>query len=101
VIRTLSTLIFHVLLHHLDPVEETLFCQRNIDAVLLMPNATDVNMRMEQETPMLPLDGLLSQAGEVFFQVQNLNLHGWTNLTLPYTYIHSPYFTMHMTFPGR
>ena len=79
--------------------EETLFCQRNIDAILLHPNATDIAMRSEQEGPMLPLDGLLSQAGDVFFQVENLDVNNWINLSLPYTYIHPPYFTMHMTFP--
>lgn len=46
-----------------DNDDERLFCQRNIDTILLMPNATDISMRMEQEGPMLPLDGLLSQAG--------------------------------------
>jgi hypothetical protein len=83
----------------LPGVNSTDFCDRNIDAILLHPNATDIDMRIAHEGPMLPLDGLLTQAGDVFFQVENLDSENWLNITLPFTYIHSPYFTMHMHFP--
>ena len=62
----------------------------SIDAVLLSPNATDIQTRLQHEMPMLPLDGLFSQAGEVFFKVENTGDETF-NLTVPYTYIHSPY----------
>ena len=41
----------------------------------------------------------MTQAGDLFFKVQNLDPHGWVNLTVPYTWAHSPYFTMHLRFP--
>ena len=71
-------------------MEAVHFCARNIDAVLLSPNATDIQTRLQHEMPMLPLDGLFSQAGEVFFKVENTGDETF-NLTVPYTYIHSPY----------
>jgi hypothetical protein len=74
------------------------FCDRNVDAFVLTPNATDVTMRLAHEQPFLPLDGLFSQAGEVFFKVENTGAETF-NLTVPYTYIHSPYFGMHLTMP--
>jgi len=74
------------------------FCARNVDAFVLTPNATDVTMRLAYEKPFLPLDGLFSQAGEVFFRVENTGEETF-NLTVPYTYIHSPYFGMHLTMP--
>jgi hypothetical protein len=71
---------------------------RNIDLVMLTPNASDVALRLTAEKIMLPLDGLLSQAGEVFARFRN---YGATNLsmTLPYSYMHSPYFSMHLHRP--
>ena len=45
---------------------------------------------------MLPLDGLLSQYGEVWFKVQNFDTSNNMTLAVPYEYIHSPYFSMHM-----
>ena len=74
------------------------FCVRNLDAVLLTTYATDITMRMTYEKPFLPLDGLLSQAGEVFFKVEN-TADIVFNLSVPYSYIHSPYFGMHLVLP--
>ena len=65
-------------------MQEVNFCDRNVDAIVLHPNATDVELRMKFEAPFLPLDGLMSQAGEVFFKVENtgdetfnLTVSGW------------------------
>eukprot|EP01052_Picozoa_sp_SAG31_P031775 SAG31_NODE_3406_length_4308_cov_2.231884_5_plen_100_part_00 len=41
-----------------------LFGNRNVDVVMLHPNSSDVEHRLTSETKILPLDGLLSQAGE-------------------------------------
>ena len=55
------------------------FADRNVDVVMLSPNASDINMRMSHEFGEVPFDGLLSQAGEVHFQVSN---YGLTNFSL-------------------
>ena len=73
------------------------FCDRNIDAIVLTANQTDVELRLRKE-PYLPLDGLMSQAGEVFFKVENTGGEAF-NLSVPYTYIHSPFFGAHMVMP--
>lgn len=77
---------------------------RNVDTVVLTPNATDVALRLGEgalkyEATMLPLDGLLSQAGEVFMKIHN---YGPKQLVLriPYTYSHSPYYSMHLILPS-
>jgi hypothetical protein len=75
-----------------------LFCNRNVDVIVLTPNTTDVQLRLLHEAPFLPLDGLMSQGGEVFFKVENTG-DAEFNLTVPYTYIHSPYFGMHLVLP--
>jgi hypothetical protein len=43
--------------------------------VVLHPNSSDVNDRINSvaDGQVLPLDGLFSQQGEVFFKVQNMN----------------------------
>lgn len=41
---------------------------------MLHPNASDISMRMEKEANMLPLDGLLSQYGEVNLSELSLSL---------------------------
>ena len=40
-------------------MQEVNFCDRNVDAIVLHPNATDVELRMKFEAPFLPLDGLM------------------------------------------
>eukprot|EP00937_MAST-01D_sp_MAST-1D-sp2_P004985 g4985.t1 len=72
---------------------------RNVDAVLLTPNASDVAMRLEHEGQMLALDGLLTQAGEVFARVHNYGAEALAPLVFPFTYSHSPYFAMHLRLP--
>jgi hypothetical protein len=79
-------------------MEAVHFCARNVDAIVLHPNASDIDLRAKYEKPFLPLDGLFSQAGEVFFKVENTGDETF-NLTVPYTYIHSPYFSMHLVLP--
>ncbi|MCE9592502.1 MAG: beta-galactosidase trimerization domain-containing protein [Planctomycetes bacterium] len=44
--------------------------KRNVDAILLTPDVEDVTKRINAEG-YLPLDGLLTQAGDVFLKVQN------------------------------
>ena len=75
------------------------FAERNIDAVLLTTNTSDINKRIWYAPDFLALDGYLTQQGEVFLQVKNLNTtHNFT-LTVPRVYGHSGYFTMHLTQP--
>ena len=83
------------------PLASARFADRNVDVVMLHPNATDLAMRLDpalRAVGEVPFDGVLSQAGEVFFKVSN---YGNTNFTLaiPRVYGHSPYFAMHLTDP--
>ena len=62
----------------LAPVHDSDYCcwgDRNIDVIVLHPNSTDVERRINgtadpADGQVLPLDGLFSQSGEVFFKVQ-------------------------------
>jgi hypothetical protein len=68
---------------------------------MLHHNTTDLAMRLDpvlRAVGEVPFDGVLIQAGEVFFKVSN---YGKTNFTLaiPHVYGHSPYFAMHLTGP--
>ena len=38
---------------------------------MLHPNSSDIEMRMVKENHILPFDGLLSQANEVFIKITN------------------------------
>lgn len=54
----------------LTPIHDTPYCcwgDRNIDVVMLHPNASDVDARLTSvaDGQVLPLDGLFSQHGEV------------------------------------
>ena len=76
------------------------FGDRNIDVVVLHPNASDVNRRINgsadpADGQVLPLDGLFSQSGEVFFKVQNLNTTHNLSVQVPLTYDHAPYMGQH------
>jgi hypothetical protein len=73
-----------------------LFANRNIDLVMLSPNASDLALRMATETKILPLDGLLSQAGEVFVKLTNHDAENNVTVPVPLAYIHSPYFGQHL-----
>jgi hypothetical protein len=64
---------------------------RNVDVVMLFPNTTDMEARQaygESNVMDLAGDGLLSQSGEVYFQVVN---HGPAelNLTVPHSHYYS------------
>jgi hypothetical protein len=71
---------------------------RNLDVIMLHPNASDVSMRLSsgKDRP-LPLDGLLSQHGDVFFKVRNYNSDAIT-VMLSQGYAHSPYLDRHLKF---
>ena len=60
---------------------------RNIDLLLLTPNASDVLSRataFENGGLSLPLDGLLNQAGETYFRFTNRDSSRTLDLTIPY-----------------
>jgi hypothetical protein len=61
------------------PLAAARFADRNVDVVMLTPNASDLAMRLTHEYGEVQFDGLLSQAGEVFFAVTN---YGKTNFSL-------------------
>jgi hypothetical protein len=84
---TITISVLHVVSHGMDPVDAH-FADRNIDLVLLHPNRTDVDMRLVHEKEQV-FDGLLSQAGEVFFQVQNTGGRAF-NLSVPEVDVSSP-----------
>ena len=64
--------------------------KRNVDLVMLTPNADDVKKRIDTEG-YLPLDGLLTQSGDVFMRVTN-NAAGALTVTAPPCREHSPYW---------
>lgn len=64
--------------------------KRNVDAILLTTNVEDVRNRIEQER-YLPLDGLLTQAGDVFIRVHNAGAEAVT-MRVPHGTEHSPYW---------
>eukprot|EP01051_Picozoa_sp_SAG22_P003127 SAG22_NODE_149_length_17456_cov_5.058363_2_plen_767_part_00 len=72
---------------------------RNIDCLLLTPNATDVLSRattFEFGGLTLPLDGLLTQAGEVYFRFMNRG-NETMSVVVPYMSYTSPGPTNHLT----
>lgn len=73
---------------------------RNVDTILFTPNATDLDTRMKWEGTVLPFDGLLSQAGEVFFNVTALGENDY-NLSIARVVGHSPYWDQHLVQPMR
>lgn len=64
--------------------------RRNVDCLLLTRDIDDVKQRIEKES-YLPLDGLLTQEGDVYFRLKNDGPAGLT-LTVPNTTEHSPYW---------
>ncbi len=60
--------------------------RRNVDLVMLTSDEADVRMRIEKEN-YLPLDGLLTQAGDLHVKVQ-----GTGTVTVPPGTEHSPYW---------
>ena len=71
-----------------------LLADRNIDAILLTDNMTDIEMR-EANEQQLALDGLFSQHDEVWMKVEN---KGDVNMSLsvPYSAYHSAYASQHL-----
>ena len=76
-------------LHKVQDSEYCCWGDRNIDTVLLHPNRTDIAARLLSPTDgaVLPLDGLFSQQGEVFFKVQNKNATFNLSVSVPKTYV--------------
>lgn len=64
--------------------------RRNVDLVMLTSDLDQVKMRIDKEN-YLPLDGMLTQAGDVFVKVHNKSA-GELKLTLPPCTEHSPYW---------
>lgn len=64
--------------------------RRNVDCVLLTSDITDVKNRIDKEG-YLPLDGLLTQAGDLFLKVRNAAAAPLTLTVQPGTE-HSPYW---------
>lgn len=64
--------------------------RRNVDMVMLTDDLQQVSMRIEREN-YLPLDGMLTQAGDVFLRAVNKSQTPIT-LKIPPTREHSPYW---------
>jgi hypothetical protein len=65
--------------------------RRNVDLVLLTSDVAKVKSRIDTEG-YLPLDGLLTQAGDLFLKVHNLPDGAALTLTVPPGTEHSPYW---------
>ena len=77
----------------------TEFAERGLDVLVLSRNHSDIRMRLEHPPLVLPLDGLLTQAGEVFVKVHNHNTTEVLNLTVPFVVGHSIYYDTHLRLP--
>lgn len=66
--------------------------RRNVDLVMLTADEAQVKMRLEKEG-YLPLDGMLTQQGDVFLKVHNQAGSAALTLTVPNGQEHSPYWT--------
>jgi hypothetical protein len=64
--------------------------KRNVDLIMLTSNIAEVNDRIAKEG-YLPLDGMLTQAGDVFMRITN-NGTGALTVTAPPGRDHSPYW---------
>ena len=75
--------------------------RRNIDLVVLTSNFTDLSLRVADggNKGNTPLDGMLTQAGDIFLRVSNAADGTPMNLSVPFGVEHSSYWT-HMRFPG-
>lgn len=69
--------------------------RRNVDLVMLTTDAEGVRKRIETES-YLPLDGLLTQEGDVLLRVHNLS-DGAVTVTAPPCTQHSPYWVHQRT----
>jgi hypothetical protein len=85
-----------------DRAGPILFADRNVDAILFTPNASDLDMRLQYESTLLPFDGLIaSQAGEVFFKLTSTSSTDGYNLSIPRVVGHSTYWDQHLIDPVR
>ena len=77
---------------------ECMYADRNIDAILLHPNRTDLSNRWasDVDTGVLAFDGLFSQAGEVFFRVTN---HDTNSSAPPMALAVRPPDDLHLSLP--
>jgi hypothetical protein len=65
--------------------------KRNVDLVMLTSDEKQVKMRIEKEN-YLPLDGMLTQAGDVFVKLHNQAKSSPMTLQIPNGTEHSPYW---------
>lgn len=65
--------------------------RRNIDVVMLTRDADEVQRRIQKEG-YLPLDGLLTQAGDLFLKLHNASDSAPLTLNIPNGTEHSPYW---------
>lgn len=65
--------------------------RRNVDLIMLTSDQAQVKDRIEKEN-YLPLDGMLTQEGDVFLKVHNRPAGGDLNLTIANGTEHSPYW---------
>jgi hypothetical protein len=75
------------------------FAERSLDVLVLSRNHSDIRMRLEHAPLVLPLDGLLTQGGEVFMKVHNHNATQPLNFTVPFVMGHSIYWDTHLRLP--
>jgi hypothetical protein len=68
--------------------------RRNVDLVMLTSDLEEVKLRIDKEN-YLPLDGMLTQAGDVFLKLHNHQDGSAMTLTVPNGAEHSPYW-VHM-----
>lgn len=68
--------------------------RRNVDLVMLTSDEAQVKLRIDKEN-YLPLDGMLTQAGDVFLKIHNHKDGAALSLTVPHGIEHSPYW-VHM-----
>lgn len=65
--------------------------RRNVDLVMLTSDTAEITKRIDKEN-YLPLDGLLTQAGDVYLKLHNRNAGAPVVLTVPNGTEHSPYW---------
>ena len=65
--------------------------RRNVDLVLLTTDIEQVRSRIEHER-YLPLDGMLTQAGDVYLRLHNIDPDAMVSLTIHPGREHSPYW---------
>jgi hypothetical protein len=70
--------------------------KRNVDIIVLTSNLTDLAWRLEpanKPSDNTPLDGMLTQAGDVYLRLHNHPGGTPMNLSVPFCNEHSSYWT--------